>query len=1090
MTVAAATKTALPRPRRRWSAERIAAGVIGAYAIGALTSLYLLLIRHGRRTSLPEILLGLLGIPTARSFVSLVVLVLLTGALVRRKRVAWAIVMVFEVVSLLWSLGVVAGQFAGRLSSFPVHLHHVPGSARLLEGLGVVVSALLIGLLWRARSAFPARLERGSWWVALLTFVLGTAASLISTRLIVARLSDTSLDNERVLARLAILWSLGLDDLGSLPRRLQWVPELTGLLLSATIVATVVLFFRSRPGRVSWTPGLELAVRDLVARYGGQDSLSYFATRRDKIAVFSADGQACVSYAVFGSVALASSDPVGARDSWADAIARWKELARTNGWLPAVVSASEAGARAYAAAGLNVVGIGDEAVIHADQFLVGSPSLTAVRHAASHARRAGAVVEVRRQRDLAPAELDRLSALAQEWRAGAERGFSMTSSRYADPSDGGNTLVVARIGHDPVAMLSFVPWGKRGLSLDEMRRGPQAPNGAVELMVSELLRQGERGGLQRISLNFAVMRQVFADAERLGAPVGARAGATFLGVLDRYFQLESLYRSNAKYNPEWVPRYVCFDGPASLPRTAVAIARAEGHLGNRRMPMQQLSPEDAAVATELQFRPIHVDETAPAVPEQTRIRLAHRDELRAAGRMVGVGQATPQGLAQLPDESTPALVAGRVCARRHLGGVLFLELSDVQARRQVIFERDRCPAWDTLVRAVDLGDLVIVRARAGLSRTGTPSLLAEDWCVSAKSLHPVPFRGFTDPDARARNRSLDLIVHPQDAQVLRARSLVVSALRRQLLDEDFREVETPILGTTHGGATARPFRTYINAYNASLYLRIAPELALKRLIVAGSGPIFELARNFRNEGADASHNPEFTSLEAYLPYGDYHTMRELTERLIRAAASAVHGSPMLPLRQPDGTLQLTDVSAPWPVVSVTDAVSAAVGETVSLETDFDHLVELAGRYGIELGPEWGPGAIIEELYGELVEKQTVFPTFYVDFPVETSPLTGPHRSIPGLTERWDLVANGMELGTAYSELVDPVEQRRRLTAQSLKAAAGDAEAMEVDEDFLRALELGMPPTGGLGLGVDRIVMLVTGTQIRDVLTFPFVRPAR
>ena len=357
-------------------------------------------------------------------------------------------------------------------------------------------------------------------------------------------------------------------------------------------------------------------------------------------------------------------------------------------------------------------------------------------------------------------------------------------------------------------------------------------------------------------------------------------------------------------------------------------------------------------------------------------------------------------------------------------------------------------------------------------------------------MHPIPFGAFNDPEARLRQRATDLIVHPEAADMLRVRAAVVRSLRRTLEGAGYLEVDTPILHTVHGGASARPFKTFSNAYGIDLSMRIAPELYLKRLVVAGMGPLFEIGRNFRNEGADATHNPEFTSLEAYEPFGDYTTMRLLTESLVKNAARAVHGAPVLPLLRPDGEYELVDVSAPWPVVTVLDAVSAAVGRPIDLATDFDVLLELARSHEIPIHEGMGPGAIIEELYAELVEGATVHPTFYVDFPVETSPLTGPHRTQPGLVERWDLVVNGMELGTAYSELTDPLEQRRRLEAQSLKAASGDVEAMEVDEEFLRALETGMPPTGGLGIGVDRLAMLIIGTSIRGVLTFPFVRPAR
>ena len=294
-----------------------------------------------------------------------------------------------------------------------------------------------------------------------------------------------------------------------------------------------------------------------------------------------------------------------------------------------------------------------------------------------------------------------------------------------------------------------------------------------------------------------------------------------------------------------------------------------------------------------------------------------------------------------------------------------------------------------------------------------------------------------------------------------------------------------MLHQVHGGASARPFHTHLNAYHQDLSLRIAPELYLKRLLVAGSGPIFEVSRNFRNEGVDATHNPEFTSVEAYRPFADYNDMRRLTEHLLRDAARAATGGTVLEL--PGGAF---DLDSEWPVIGVCDAVSAALGEAVTVVDPPERLAALALSAGVEADPEWAAGRIVEELYSELVEPRTTTPTFYVDFPADTSPLTRPHRSRQGLVERWDLVVAGMEIGTAYTELTDPRIQRERLVRQSLAAAAGDVEAMEVDEAFLRALELGMPPSGGLGIGLDRLVMLLTGEQIRGVLSFPFTGPDR
>jgi lysyl-tRNA synthetase class 2 len=389
-------------------------------------------------------------------------------------------------------------------------------------------------------------------------------------------------------------------------------------------------------------------------------------------------------------------------------------------------------------------------------------------------------------------------------------------------------------------------------------------------------------------------------------------------------------------------------------------------------------------------------------------------------------------------------------------------------------------------RLVDIGDHVSVTGEVVTSRRGELSIAATAWLMAAKCLHPLPDKrkGFTDPEARVRQRHIDLVMNPDSLQMMRHRSAAVRALRNGFESRGFIEVETPMLQAVHGGANARPFVTHINAYDTELFLRIAPELFLKRLSVGGMGKIFELNRNFRNEGADATHNPEFTSVEAYQPYADYHVMRELTRELLIETATAVFGKPIV--RRPDGEI---DISGEWAVITVHDAVSRATGVTIDAGTSAERLRELCAEHGVHTTFEMPAGELVLELYDELVEPTTTLPTFYTDFPLETSPLTRTHRSEPRLAERWDLVAFGAEIGTAYSELVDPVEQRRRLTEQSLKAAAGDPEAMSLDEDFLHALEYAMPPSGGLGIGVDRVLMMLTGQNIRATLAFPFVRPA-
>jgi lysyl-tRNA synthetase class 2 len=324
-----------------------------------------------------------------------------------------------------------------------------------------------------------------------------------------------------------------------------------------------------------------------------------------------------------------------------------------------------------------------------------------------------------------------------------------------------------------------------------------------------------------------------------------------------------------------------------------------------------------------------------------------------------------------------------------------------------------------------------------------------------------------------------------------ARSSVLRSVRETLFAKGFIEVETPILQQIHGGAAARPFVTHINAYDMDLFLRIAPELYLKRLCVGGVERVFELGRAFRNEGVDFSHNPEFTLLEAYQAHADYTMWIDGCRELIQNAAEAANGTQTVMRPRADGAeagLEPVDISGIWPVKTVHNAVSEALGEHVDTNTSLAALRKLSDAVHIPYRDHWDAGAVVLELYEHLVEGPTQQPTFYIDFPTSVSPLTRPHRSEPGVAERWDLVAWGVELGTAYSELTDPVEQRRRLQEQSLLAAGGDPEAMELDEDFLQAMEYAMPPTGGLGMGVDRVVMLITGRSIRETLPFPLAKP--
>jgi lysyl-tRNA synthetase, class II len=487
------------------------------------------------------------------------------------------------------------------------------------------------------------------------------------------------------------------------------------------------------------------------------------------------------------------------------------------------------------------------------------------------------------------------------------------------------------------------------------------------------------------------------------------------------------------------------------------------------------------------------------VPEQMAVRLGKLDRIRAAGGdPYPVGFPRTATIAEIrakypdlePDTATGQRVGvtGRVMLSRIGGKLCFATIRDGTGDIQVMISLDRVgeqalAAWK---RDVDLGDHVGVEGEVITSRSGELSVLADSYAITSKALRPLPekFAGLSDPEARVRQRYVDLIVNPDARRMAELRAAVTRSLREELHARGFLEAETPVLQVLHGGANARPFITHINAYNIELYLRIALELYLKRLVVGGIEKVYEIGRIFRNEGADATHNPEFTMLEAYEAYGDYTTIGTLTRELIQAAARAGLGSTVV--RRPDGSEH--DIGGDWPWVGVHEAISAALGEEVTPDTSEERLRQLSEQAGVHQEPKWNRGQVVLELYEHLVEARTVTPTFYRDFPVEVSPLTRQHRSDPRLAERWDLVAFGAEIGTGYSELVDPVVQRERLTAQSLLAAGGDPEAMQLDEDFLRALEYGMPPSGGMGMGTDRLLIMLTGASIRETILFPLVRP--
>ncbi|MEI8251449.1 MAG: lysine--tRNA ligase [Synechococcus sp. ELA057] len=452
-------------------------------------------------------------------------------------------------------------------------------------------------------------------------------------------------------------------------------------------------------------------------------------------------------------------------------------------------------------------------------------------------------------------------------------------------------------------------------------------------------------------------------------------------------------------------------------------------------------------------------------------------------------------LANGQESPEEVVVAGRILTRRVMGKLAFFTLADESGAIQLYLERstleaahpDNPEVFQQLTTLTDAGDWIGVRGTLRRTDRGELSVKVSDWQMLCKSLQPLPdkWHGLADVEKRYRQRYLDLVVSPHTRETFRRRALVVSTMRRWLDDRGFLEIETPVLQTQSGGADARPFETHHNALDLPLTLRIATELHLKRLVVGGFERVYELGRIFRNEGVSTRHNPEFTSVEVYQAYADYQDMMRLTEELIAACAQAACGGTSITYQD-----RAIDLTPPWSRATMHELVQRATGLDFSSFQDRDQAAAAMITAGLEV-PDAADslGRLLVEAFEQRVEETLVQPTFVLDYPVENSPLARPHRSKPGLVERFELFIAGRETANAFSELIDPLDQRQRLEQQQERRRAGDPEAQTVDEDFLHALEIGMPPTGGLGIGIDRLVMLLTDSpSIRDVIAFPLLRP--
>ncbi len=492
-------------------------------------------------------------------------------------------------------------------------------------------------------------------------------------------------------------------------------------------------------------------------------------------------------------------------------------------------------------------------------------------------------------------------------------------------------------------------------------------------------------------------------------------------------------------------------------------------------------------------------EVADDLPEQLRIRREKRESLLSRGiapypvavpRTASLSQIRKRHKDLPIDVGTGIIesLTGRVIFKRDTGKLCFATLREGDGTElQAMFSLDK--VGEELLNAwksdVDLGDLVSVTGEIITSKRGELSILANNYAMASKSLRPLPVEHKPlSEETRVRMRYVDLIVRPEARANARTRPIVMKSLRNSFDTRGFIEVETPMLQVMHGGAAARPFKTKSNAYDMDLFLRIAPELFLKRCVVGGLERVFEINRNFRNEGADSSHSPEFVMIETYQSYGDWNSMADLTRELVQESAKAVFGSHVV--KHHDGTEN--DLGGKWLEVDFYTAISEGVGEKVTAETSIENLKKYAEKLGMKVDPKWITGKLAEEIFEHLYNGKLNIPTFVKGFPIDTSPLVRAHRELPGVAEKWDLYIDGFELATGYSELIDPVVQRERLVEQAKLGASGDLEAMGLDEDFLRAMEFGMPPMGGMGMGVDRLLMALTGLGIRETILFPLVKP--
>ena len=889
---------------------------------------------------------------------------------------------------------------------------------------------------------------------------------------------------------------LGIWEEKELPVQQFWIYVLLtsaalSLIAGYTIFST---FGASKYEERSLTAEDELHIRKLLVEYGEQDSLGYFATRRDKRAIFASDRKAAITYRIVGGVSLASADPIGSENSWPAAIRDWRREAVANGLIPAVLACSERGARRYEQHGLRVLELGDEAIIDVQGFWETNRQRAPLLKAARRLHAAGFKARARRQKDIPEIELQQIRIRSEQWREaeGQRRGFSMALSRLGEAADERCVLVTALSPEGSVqGVLSLVPWGRHGLSLDFMCTNRSSQSGLCEFMIHELVAASPGLGVLRISLNFVMFRSIFEQAGRLGAGAFILGYRSLLRLLSRVVQLESLYRFTVKCDPQWQTKFSCIPRVIQVPRITWMSLTAEGYLpywGRISTQHGEAHTDNFICAVQDINKGLSGAKTETALSWIEKLRHDKLNLYRTAGYEPYMSLFSPDSriasirkqfceLSCDTSSGKSCKLAGRIMAKREMGKVCFLALSDFTGHIQAILDSRRLgrTQFKDMVRQIDTGDLLGVKGEISKSKKGELSVLVFEWVLTAKCLNPLPgkYAGAVGGCNQEQLSLIDLMTCQESRMRIYLKSCVMSALRACLAQQDFLEVEPPPgllqkrnpqedIGISRGSAQKSP------------YLHNGDGLYPKRLCAAGMSRVFKFSRSTCKTQGQAS-DEEITILDVFQTYKSYLGTLDMVRQLVQQAAYAVYGREILRQQTSEGIVEV-DIAGQWPITTVHTAVATALNAPITTKTPHDEIIGACNLSGVETPVGASNDQLVMCAFEQQVIPKTEPPTFYIDYPLSCSPFTRQHKNDAGLAERWSLVAFGVEIGTGSSELTDPIEYQRQLHIGSNVADSHYSNFGDLEAELLRVLEYGMPPTSSFKLTIGRLLTILVSSN--------------